>query len=100
MPRAEVMPVEEGDKRKNMHYDSCDEAMRPTERNAGAAHDPEVERALPRAPESMGRVVVRHATHHVLRAGPARHKAPTHEKNRHGKSNFSRGVATNPGQKF
>ena len=62
MTSAEVM---EGDKRKNIHYDSCDELMRPTERNAGVTHDPEVERALPRAPESMGRVVVHHATHRV-----------------------------------
>ena len=60
--------------------------MHPTARNSGVAHDPEVERALPRAPEYMGRVVVRHATHHVLGRvqlvikRPQTHKAPTHER--------------------
>ena len=40
--------------------------MRPAQRNVDIAHNPEIERAVPRAPESKGRVVVRHATDHVL----------------------------------
>ncbi len=65
----------EGDKRKNQHA-RRDKPMRPAQWNVEVAHDPEVERAVPRAPESKGRVVIRHATHHVLGRIQAIHKRP------------------------
>ena len=55
----------EGDKRKNQHTRRY-EPMRPAERNVEVANDPEVERSVPRTPESKGRIVVRHAADHVL----------------------------------
>lgn len=64
-----------GDKRKNQHT-RRDEPMSPAERNVQVAHDPEVERAVPRAPESKGRVVVRHAAYHVLGRVQPVHKRP------------------------
>lgn len=65
----------EGDKRKNQ-YARRDEPMSPAERDVEVAHDPEVERAVPRAPESKWRVVVRHAAHHVLGRIQSVHKRP------------------------
>ena len=65
----------EGDKRKNQH--ACrDEPMGSAERNVDVAHDPEVERAVPGAPESEGRIVVCHAAHHVLGRVQPVHKRP------------------------
>ena len=55
----------ERDEREDEHA-RRDAVARAPERHVDVAHDPEVVRAVPRAPEAEWRVVVRHAPHHVF----------------------------------
>jgi hypothetical protein len=62
-PRAQVMPKR--NKREDEDAGGC-EAPRAAERDVEVPYDPEVVRAVPCAPETERRVVIRHAADHVL----------------------------------
>ena len=75
-----------GENNQEIDYSSClaPPAARPwtaasSKRDIDVTNNPAIETPVPSTPEGEGRVVVRHATNHVLRRVDAIHEGPQPE---------------------